>query len=213
VSRYQHVIWDWNGTLLNDANLCIEVMNSMLRDRKMQQIDAQHYREIFDFPVIGYYQALGFDFKKEAFEDLAHSYCDTYDRRVPECYLHEGAVEALDHFSVRAGQQSILSSCEQGALDEAVRGFGLTERFASVIGQSDHYATGKEQAGLELMASSGVPAQQTVLIGDTLHDYEVAQALGIDCALVAIGHHSKGRLEAVCGCVVDSLDEVVAYAA
>ena len=49
------------------------------------------------------------------------------------------------------------------------------------------------------------------MIGDTQHDYEVAQALGIDCVLVANGHHSRQRLEAVCDIVVDSLDLVVAY--
>lgn len=211
--QYQHIIWDWNGTLLNDIGLCVDVMNGMLRKRRMPEIDAKQYREIFDFPVESYYRALGFDFELEPFEILANAYCENYDRRVPECSLHKGAIKALSQFAAAVPQQSILSSCEQVALNEAIERFGLTAQFSEIIGQSNRYAIGKAEAGKALISSSGMPAYQTVLIGDTQHDYEVAQLLGVDCILVANGHQSTRRLEAVCEVVLDSLEQVVAYAA
>jgi phosphoglycolate phosphatase len=212
MARYQHIIWDWNGTLLDDIELCIDVMNGMLRAREMPQIDTQTYREIFDFPVTNYYQALGFDFTIEPFEVLANSYCDTYDRRVPESSLQAGVASALGLLAESLPRQSILSSCEQVALTGAIESFGLAGRFAEVIGQSNRYASGKMQAGRALISSSRIPRSRTVLVGDTLHDHEVAQALEIDCILVANGHHSRQRLETVCDLVVDSLDTVVTYA-
>ncbi len=212
MARYQHIIWDWNGTLLDDIELCIDVMNGMLRAREMTEIDTERYREIFDFPVTNYYQALGFDFTIEPFEVLANKYCDTYDRRVSECSLHQGVASALSLLAEELPQQSILSSCGQVALSEAVESFGLAGRFAEVIGQSNRYASGKAEAGHTLISSSRIPTSQTVLIGDTRHDYEIAQVLGIDCVLVANGHHSRQRLEAVCEVVVDSHELVVAYA-
>lgn len=211
--QYQHIIWDWNGTLLNDIGLCVDVMNGLLRKRKMPEIDAKQYREIFDFPVESYYRALGFDFKLEPFEILANVYCENYDRRVPECSLHKGAIQALSQFAAAVPQQSILSSCEQVALNEAIERFGLMAQFSEIIGQSNRYAVGKAEAGKALISSSGVSAYQTVLIGDTQHDYEVAQLLGVDCILVANGHNSPRRLEAVGEVVLDSLEQVVAYAA
>ena len=68
LTRYSHILWDWNGTLLDDAWLCVDVMNSMLTERKLQPLTLQRYRDIFSFPVKDYYLLLGFDFEKEPFE-------------------------------------------------------------------------------------------------------------------------------------------------
>ena len=212
MARYRHIIWDWNGTLLDDVDLCIDVINAMLRGRNLAEVDCSRYREIFDFPVIGYYRALGFDFDAESFEDLAHLYCDAYDNRVSECSLHADVATVLDRLSQSGSTQSILSSCEQAALHDAINRFGLAQQFAAVVGQSDRYAVGKEAAGRALLAGSQIPASQTLLIGDTLHDHEVARVLGIDCILVANGHHSRQRLEVVGDPVVDTLEQVIAHA-
>ena len=65
----QNIIWDWNGTLLDDAWLCRDVMNGMLRLRDMDFLSAERYREIFDFPIVRYYERIGFDLERESFED------------------------------------------------------------------------------------------------------------------------------------------------
>ena len=66
-SQYKHIIWDWNGTLLNDGWLFVDVMNSILRQRKMETITLEKYRNIFGFPIKDYYIKLGFDLEKESF--------------------------------------------------------------------------------------------------------------------------------------------------
>ena len=50
------ILWDWNGTLLDDVEVCIESMNSMLSKRKKPLLTREHYKEIFTFPVIDYYR-------------------------------------------------------------------------------------------------------------------------------------------------------------
>jgi len=204
VNRYEHVIWDWNGTLLNDVALCLDVMNGMLRRRTMREIDSASYREVFDFPVRDYYRRLGFDFAAEPFEQLAIEYCEEYDSRVSECVLHRDAVRVINAIGTGAAVQSVLSSCEQRALETALGGFDLFGRFEQVIGQSNRHATGKLEAGRALIQDSRIAVSSTVLIGDTLHDYEVARDLGVACILVANGHHSRRRLEAVHKPVVDA---------
>ena len=68
LSKYSHIIWDWNGTLLNDAWLCVEVMNGMLAKRNLPIRTLNQYMDIFDFPVKDYYVKLGYNFEKEPFE-------------------------------------------------------------------------------------------------------------------------------------------------
>ena len=63
-----HIIWDWNGTLFDDANLCRDIINRMLHARGRATLDAQRYEEAFGFPVRDYYARIGFDFSEEPFE-------------------------------------------------------------------------------------------------------------------------------------------------
>lgn len=206
---YQHVIWDWNGTLLDDAHLCVDIMNGMLRKRGMPETDSSRYRQIFDFPVRDYYGKLGFDFAGETFESLAAEFCSEYDSRMQECLLHSDGMKMLDALHEVGVAQSLLSSTEQCALTDALRHFSVDRYFSEVVGQADRYATGKIAAGHLMIQRLDIDPGGTVLIGDTLHDHEVATALGIDCVLVCNGHHSRERLEGVHDWVIDSLAELV----
>ena len=77
-----------------------------------------------------------------------------------------------------------------------------------ICGLDDHYAAGKIAVGRQLLQQLKVDPAQTVLIGDTLHDYEVAEALGVACVLVSHGHYAKQRLAQIHQYVVDSLEHL-----
>ena len=51
IKNYQHIIWDWNGTLLDDVELCADIMNNLLKTRSLSTITLEKYREIFIFPL------------------------------------------------------------------------------------------------------------------------------------------------------------------
>ena len=85
MSKYTHLIWDWNGTLQHDVWLCIEVMNGLLNRRHKPAITLQQYREIFRFPVREYYLKAGLDYENKPFELLTEEYILEYDSRSREC--------------------------------------------------------------------------------------------------------------------------------
>ena len=77
--NYDTIVWDWNGTLFDDVAVCIDVMNGLLAEQGLPSIpDAETYRSLFCFPVIRYYERLGFDFSKTPFEALARDYVAGY---------------------------------------------------------------------------------------------------------------------------------------
>ena len=99
----------------------------------------------------------------------------------------------------------MLSAYEQKALLEATTHFELTGFFDDIIGLNDIYAHGKVENGKRYMAKLNIDPSDVLFIGDTVHDFEVAEAMGVQCILVANGHNSRERLEA-CGVpVLDSL--------
>jgi phosphoglycolate phosphatase len=208
---YNTVIWDWNGTLIDDAWLAIEVMNDMLSTRKMKALKLEDYREIFDFPVKDYYAKLGFDFSKESFEIVGSEFINRYDERHYECKLRAKAVQCLDKFKNANLNQYVLSARNHKQLEDEMKFFNITSHFKTFSGLSHNYAHGKVDLGKELIENENILTDKTVLIGDTTHDFEVAQALGIDCILIEGGHHSQRRLKE-CGVeVLKNLEQLEGF--
>ncbi len=197
-SVYRHIIWDWNGTLLDDAWLCVEVMNGMLYRRGLPCLTPARYQDLFGFPVIDYYRRLGFEFSREPFDEVGTEFIVGYEKRRNECCLQPGADEVLKQFQKAGLVQSVLSAQKQFTLDEALTSFGIAHFITYKRGISDHYAAGKKEQGSRLMDELDIDPAQVLLIGDTTHDYDVAQAMGVECCLMVSGHHARGKLES-CG--------------
>ncbi|MFW5756872.1 MAG: HAD family hydrolase, partial [Tangfeifania sp.] len=189
------IIWDWNGTLLNDLDLCIDSINALLEKRSLKLLDHVSYKEVFSFPVKNYYEVIGFDFSKEDFEIPAKEFIDLYDSSVKNCPLHFSAVEILEFFRQKEYPQFVLSAMKQPMLERTLKHNGIFHFFEGVAGLNDHYAASKVERGKELLREFGIDTKDAWMIGDTNHDFEVAQELGINCVLVADGHQSHKRLK------------------
>lgn len=201
LENYRYIIWDWNGTLLDDVWLCVETINSLLREYGLAEVDEEKYQENFDFPVRGYYEHLGFDFEKLSFEKIAVDFIERYYARLNECKMHPDAMGTLGHFQQAGCRQSVLSATKQTQLEHCVDHFGLRGYFERLMGLDNHYAASKVDEGKLLVADLDLPRKDILYIGDTLHDHEVAEEMGVDCVLIAQGHHHADRL-AQCGCRV-----------
>jgi phosphoglycolate phosphatase len=198
LSHKSHIIWDWNGTLLNDVDMCVEVISTLLEDHELPKITRDDYRKKFGFPVRGYYESLGFDFKRVPFEKVADEFIKRYRKAVTKCDLFPGARELLHNLrSNHKRRHSILSAAGEADLQELVAQLGIEHHFDHIFGLSDNYAVSKIDRGHELIQQIGLPLKELVLVGDTDHDVEVASALGIDAILLADGHQTYERLKAV----------------
>ncbi|MTI13672.1 HAD family hydrolase [Sansalvadorimonas verongulae] len=194
LSGYRHIIWDWNGTLINDAPQVLHIVNELLEEQGLNTITLDEYRDRFTHPVSDFYKGLGFNFEAFPFDELCLHFNDKYGQRIPYLTLHEDAQEVASHIAQGQWTQSILSAAPESALQEGVKTFGIENYFSHVYGLDNLHAASKVQRGHELIKKVGIPNKETILIGDTDHDLEVAEALGIDLILIAQGHQSFERL-------------------
>ena len=208
-SSIEHVIWDWNGTLVDDVQLCVDVINRILHQRDLPEITVQRYRETFDFPVIDYYRKLGFNLEKDSFEDLSHEFIGAYESKRRSLQLHSGAKEALRTFRRNRIPQCMLSAAKKESLLSYLGQHGITSFFKSILGLDHHYADGKFQLGNRWIRNNRLEKENILFIGDTLHDLKVARAMGVRCILVVTGHNSESRLKAHHNEVVDNLHQVL----
>jgi phosphoglycolate phosphatase len=190
----RHIIWDWNGTLLDDVGHAVSVMNTLLEEHELPRLDRDRYRKIFDFPVLHYYQALGFNFENESFENLCHKFVDRFMAGFRDLPLIPEMKSVLMKLHQEGLYQSVLSATDQPNLNSMVAHFELNNVFRLVFGIDNKFASSKIDRGHELIQLSEIPKGETVIIGDTLHDLEVAKALGIDAVLIAHGHQCATRL-------------------
>ncbi len=209
LEKYKHIIWDWNGTLFDDTALCVDIINGVLKRRDLPPLSIENYREIFTFPVKNYYAKAGLDFTKYSFAELGREWMDEYEERKLECNLHKGTGEVLKYITSNEKDQSILSAYSQHTLVDIVKHFKLEHFFSYIVGLDNIYAASKVDLGKRLMKKLRNGKGEVLLIGDTVHDYEVAKEIGADCILIANGHQSKTNL-LFCGVkVLDSLHELV----
>jgi phosphoglycolate phosphatase len=209
MNAIRHVIWDFNGTLLDDVDCCVATLNTMLAERSLPALSRQQYLERFGFPVQDFYVALGFDFEREDFAEVSRCYIERYGERVgASASPHAEAQSAISGVRAAAIAQSVLSAMERSLLERLLRRFDLDRHMAAVRGLDHHGASSKIDLGLELQRELGAAPDELLLVGDTLHDAEAAAAIGCRCLLYSRGHQSRKRLERAGVPLCDSLTTV-----
>ena len=152
---------------------------------------------------------LGFDTSADSFESISHEFIRTYEARwLLESKLHADAKLVLNNLCSHGYSQSILSAAKQEALEFGIRHFGIYAHFTELVGCDDIYAHGKIAQGQQWLRQGKWSPNDIVLIGDTLHDFEVAQALGTDCILLTHGHHCSSLLASSRATTVSRLTEL-----
>lgn len=196
LSEYSHIVWDWNGTLLDDLWLCLESLNAILAIEGREPIGREHYRSIFEFPVVRVYAALGFPTDEWSFKAGSMAFMAGYEARRHECGLHAGAHDTLAALRDADIAQSVLSAYRHDLLVTIIADMKLDGYFTGLSGNNDIYAAGKADRARGHREALGLKPHEVLYIGDTVHDAETAEAMGADCILVAHGHQPREKLAA-----------------
>jgi phosphoglycolate phosphatase len=207
----KRLIWDWNGTLLDDVPAAVNALNRMLVKRGASPMTIAHYRSRFGFPVRSFYAELGVDLNRWDWDEICEDF-HSYIAEEPQS-IREDTVSALQLAKDHGFSQCVLSALRQDLLERSLEKNGLMGFFDLVYGVDNLDGASKLQRGHELVAALGAGVENAIMIGDTLHDAEVAKALGIGCVLVSCGHQRYERLAAAGVPVASSLVEAVKHAA
>ena len=206
---YTHIIWDFNGTIYNDVDACIQSANRLLGAYNLPLVTSvEQYRSLFGFPIQEYYARMGFDFEKTPFAILAPEWMGYYFEYSKDCTAYPDVPKVLDALHQKGMEQWILSASEINMLREQLDKLGIASYFDGILGLDNIHAKSKKEIGVAWKNAN--PNIRALMIGDTDHDAEVAAAMGIDCVLVASGHQNRDKLEK-CNCiaVVDTVKDIL----
>jgi phosphoglycolate phosphatase-like HAD superfamily hydrolase len=207
-----HLVWDWNGTLLNDFDLVVRCTNAAFASVNGRSVEPDEHRRQFRRPIAGYYaEVLGRPVDADEFARLDKLFHDEYRSRLSTCALADDALAAIKAWGE---DQSLLSMWFHTELVPTVDGYGLTALFRRIDGlRAEVGADHKAEHLATHLAALGVPGADAVLIGDSLDDADAAASIGARCVLYTGGFTDAERLRGYRVPVADTLTEAVALAA
>jgi phosphoglycolate phosphatase-like HAD superfamily hydrolase len=206
-----HLVWDWNGTLLDDLHLVVSSTNEAFLSVGGRRVDSDEHRRQFRRPVAEFYaEMLGRAVDAEEFGRLDRIFHDAYRAGLTSTALAADAMTAIKSWD---GTQSLLSMWFHAELIPAIETYGLTGLFARIDGLQADVGGGFKAGHLAAhLAELGVPGHRVVLIGDSLDDAEAAASVGGVCVLYTGGFTDPDRLRGSGLPVADTLQGAVKLA-
>lgn len=210
----KNIIFDFNGTLVNDLEVSIDALNECIKkylpNRKL--VSKEEYLEIFRFPVGPLYQELGFNFDELDYNELANFFISYYESRAfNECKLFDEVIPVLDTLKKKGYKLYILSASYIDLLIEMLKKYSILDYFDGLVALLNKHGGSKIQRGKEYFLENNIDPKDCIMIGDTIHDIEVAHELGMDCISYDRGHNSHSKLQSINSKVISSLEEITNY--
>jgi phosphoglycolate phosphatase len=189
-AHFDAVCWDWNGTLLDDVGVARAAMNTVLRDRQLPVIpDEDAYRQVFGFPIRGFYSRLGLD--ECIFVEAADQYLKLFAQTVGEASLQLEAGATLAAIGALGVEQVLISATPEDVLEQQLAPHAVDAHFSRILGITDVYTASKAHVVESWLKGSGHDPRRVLMVGDTNHDEEIAEALNVHFLRFARGHQQS----------------------
>jgi phosphoglycolate phosphatase-like HAD superfamily hydrolase len=207
----RHIVWDWNGTILDDNDAVVAAVNKVCAAFGRQDIDIDQWRAIYSRPLSRCYERLLecrlTDQDWARIDDLYHN---AYRELLHTCRLAQGVPDVLRNWEAQGRTQSLLSMWFHDELVPLVSQLGLGELFVRIDGLQKSVGGDTKAQHLEQHLSAiALDADEVVLIGDVVDDARAAEQVGAQCVLLTTGVMSRDKLESTGYPVADSISEAI----
>lgn len=208
MNKKQYIFFDFNGTIIDDLKLCLDLLNEFLINQNKKPITVERYKNIFGFPIRDYYAAAGIDFNIESYESLSHKFIVKYQPASMECGLFPCVYDTLRYFKDNGYNLIILSASQKDNLKEQCDNYKISDYFDAILGIDNIYAASKSGIGIKYINDHNLNKDECIFVGDTTHDAEIADEMGIDAVLVSCGHQSVEVLSKTGKPIIDDISKL-----
>lgn len=205
----KHIFWDFNGTILDDRDLCLKLLNKLLKTEKKPPISYEKYLDIFGFPIKDYYKKAGIEFKYQTFKEMSEWFISVYQPLSLKLSLYDGVIDSLKTIKEMNLNNICLSASNKNNLLEQLKHYKIDGYFKDILGTDNVLALGKLEVAEKYIEEKGIKKENSLLIGDTDADYELAKSLGFKCVLFTKGHQSKNRLALIDVLTIDNIKDLI----
>jgi phosphoglycolate phosphatase len=188
MKHIETLVLDFNGTILDDVALCAEIVSITLVKYGLPPLSVEKYKEIFTFPVKDYYARAGFDFTKYDFAVVGKEFNEIYDTRWGDASIYPDALDLFAYFKDK--RIVCLSATKEDMLIKQLSFYGIKDKYNDIVGINDTFAASKMGVAMKFFKDNHINPKTTLLVGDSKHDLEIADAFGCDHLIISTGHQS-----------------------
>lgn len=196
------VVWDWNGTILNDTKAVLDAANnSEVPALGLPSVTLKQMRDAYEVPIVKAYENMGVDpafFRKKSAE-ISPIFHKIYEPLVAKARTRPGARATLRHIKKRKAENIILSNHTMEGIYFQLSRLKLEPYFDEVLANDNihlaHHA-GKQHRLEAYLQGKNYEPSDVIIIGDTPEEVTIGRALGLHTISISGGMCSRSRLVA-----------------
>lgn len=192
--RYDLIVFDWDGTVMDSTAIIAGSIQSACRDLKLPVPDDATARHVIG---LGLLQALRYavpDAPEEMYEPLTQRYRHHFLSQNEAIPLFDQARETIVELHGAGYQLAVATGKNRNGLDHALQSTNMGEYFHATRTADRTFSKPHPAMLLEIMDELDVAPDRTLMIGDTTHDLQMAINAGVDAVGVTHGAHPEDQL-------------------
>lgn len=194
MSRYDFVIFDWDGTVMDSTALIASCIQDACRDEGLAVPSTHDARWVIGLGIAASMARVAPGITQQQQMSLADRYRRHFLSREHEAPLFAGIRETLDDLRGRGRTMAVATGKARRGLERAFDSSGLRSHFDFSRCADEGHPKPHPDMVLWLLEQTGADPGRTVMIGDTTHDLELAANAGIDAVGVCYGAHGPDTL-------------------
>ncbi|TVO53301.1 HAD-IA family hydrolase [Denitromonas halophila] len=195
--RYELIVFDWDGTLLDSAGAIVRAIQAASGDLGLPVPEDARARHVIG---LGLDDALHYavpELTKNRYPEMVARYRHHYLSRDQELVLFDGVASTIAYLAEQGWLLAVATGKSRVGLDRALVHSGLGAYFHATRCADECFSKPHPAMLQELMSELSVAPEQTLMIGDTTHDLQMAQNAGVDGLAVSFGAHDVDALASV----------------
>jgi phosphoglycolate phosphatase len=192
--QFRLLVFDWDGTLADSTAIIAGAIQQACRDLDLPAPDDTKARFVIGLGLADALRHVAPALPVAHYPRLSERYRHHYLARDPEIPLFAGARAMLDELDARGFLLAIATGKTRAGLARALQRHGLADRFVASRCADEGMPKPHPDMLLTLMDRCGVAAIETLMIGDTTHDLELARNAGASALAVTYGAHALAGL-------------------
>lgn len=195
--RFDLIAFDWDGTLYDSTRLIVRCIQAAVVDVGGARPSENDAAWVIGLGLAEALARAAPDVPKERYAELGARYRHHYLQHQDDLVLFDGVLPMLDALRVRGHKLAVATGKSRRGLNEALATVALRDRFDASRTADETFGKPHPRMLLELMDELEVPAERTLMIGDTTHDLQLAINAGCASVGVSYGAHEPGEFDAL----------------
>ncbi len=191
---YELVVFDWDGTLMDSTRLIASCIQCACGDLGLEVPEEGAARYVIGLGIVDSMRHIAPGLDAEGQRRLGERYRHHFLSREHEAPLYPGVPELIADLHARGVRMAVATGKARRGLERALDATGLRPWFEATRCADEGFAKPHPDMLLALLDRTGVEAARAVMVGDTVHDLELAANAGVDAVAVSYGAHDAALL-------------------